>query len=191
MSRIGKTPVVLPKGVEVQVTPGQVHVKGPKGELTQSISKKLEVRVEGERVLVSRPDDERDTKAQHGLARTLINNMIIGVTQGYKISLDIFGVGYRAAMEGKTLVLSLGYSHPIKVDPIPGIEFEVESDNRTKLMRLHVKGADKQLDSQVAADIRKFRPPFAYKAKGTAIKGIHYVGEVRVYKPGKAGKAGK
>ena len=107
MSRIGKTPIVLPKGVEVHVEPGQVRVKGPKGELTQAISDKLEVRVDGDHILVVRPDDERETKAQHGLARTLINNMVIGVTQGYKVSLDIIGVGYRAAKSGKGLTLSL------------------------------------------------------------------------------------
>ncbi len=186
MSRIGKTPIVLPKGVEVHVEPGQVRVKGPKGELTQAISDKLEVRVEGDHVLVVRPDDESDTKAQHGLARTLINNMVVGVTQGYKVSLDIIGVGYRAAKSGKGLTLNLGYSHPIEVEPIEGIEFDVESDARTKLNRIHVMGADKQQVGQVAANIREFRSPEPYKGKG-----IRYVDEVVIRKAGKAGKTGK
>ncbi|MBQ7529427.1 50S ribosomal protein L6 [bacterium] len=186
MSRIGKTPIALPKGVEVSVEPGKVHVKGPKGELTESISDKLEVRVEGGHILVSRPDDERESKAQHGLARTLINNMVVGVTQGYKVSLDVIGVGYSIAMNGKGLTLKLGYSHPINVDPIPGIEFAVEVDNRAKINRIHVSGPNKQQVGQVAANLRELRAPEPYKGKG-----IRYVGEVINMKAGKAGKTGK
>ena len=186
MSRIGKTPITLPKGVDVQVEPGLVREKGPKGELSQAISDKLNVRVEGDHILVTRPDDERQTKAQHGLARTLINNMVVGVTQGYKVSLDVIGVGYRAAKNGQGLTLNLGYSHPIEVAPIPGIEFDVESDARTKLNRIHVMGADKQQVGQVAANIRKYRQPEPYKGKG-----IRYVDEVIIRKAGKAGKTGK
>jgi len=186
MSRIGKTPIVLPKGVEVSVEPGQVRVKGPKGELTQAISNKLEVRVEGDHIVVDRPDDERESKAQHGLARTLINNMVIGVTKGYKVSLDIVGIGYKAELKGKDLIFTLGYSHPIKVDAIPGIEFAVEADNRTKINRVHVSGADKQQVGQVAANLRALRLPDHYKGKG-----IRYLGEVINLKPGKAGKTGK
>lgn len=186
MSRIGKTPITLPKGVDVQVEPGLVRVKGPKGELSQAISDKLNVRVEGDHILVTRPDDERQTKAQHGLARTLINNMVVGVTQGYKVSLDVIGVGYRAAKNGQGLTLNLGHSHPIEVAPIPGIEFDVESDARTKLNRIHVMGADKQQVGQVAANIRKYRQPEPYKGKG-----IRYVDEVIIRKAGKAGKTGK
>lgn len=186
MSRIGKTPIALPSGVEVHVEPGQVRVKGPKGELTQAINSKMEVKIEDGHVYVNRPDDERETKAQHGLARTLINNMIVGVTKGYKVTLDIVGIGYRAAANGKGLTLNLGYSHPIEFPAVDGIEFEVEADARTKVNRIHVKGADKQKVGQVAANIRELRAPEPYKGKG-----IRYLGEVINLKAGKAGKTGK
>lgn len=186
MSRIGKTPIQLPKGVEVFVEPGQVRVKGPKGELTQHVSNALEVRVEDGVVTVLRNSEEREIRGQHGLARTLINNMVLGVTVGYKKILDIVGVGYRAQMSGKGLTLALGYSHPIQIDEIPGIKFEVESDVRAKINRIHISGIDKQQVGQVAADIRELRPPEPYKGKG-----IKYLDEVIIRKAGKAGKTGK
>lgn len=186
MSRIGKLPIDLPKGVDVHVEPGLVRVKGPKGEMSQQIHRDLEIRIEGGTLDVVRLNEERETRGQHGLARTLIQNMVTGVTTGYKVSLDIVGVGYRAAQEGKGLTLALGYSHPVKVDPIPGIEFEVEVDARAKVNRIHVKGIDKQQVGQVAANLRGLRPPEPYKGKG-----IRYVNEVIQRKMGKAGKAGK
>lgn len=189
MSRIGKLPIALPKGVEVFVEPGQVQVvrvKGPKGELTQAVSSDLDVRVESGHVLVARKNEDRETRGQHGLARTLINNMVVGVTEGFKVSLDIVGIGYRAAAAGKGLNLALGYSHPIIIEEIPGVEFEIEADARTKVNRIHVKGIDKQVVGQVAANIRGLRPPEPYKGKG-----IRYLGEVILRKAGKAGKTGK
>lgn len=186
MSRIGKIPVSIPKGVEVSVEPGQVRVKGPKGELTQPISRSLDIRVDGDEIVITRSNDERSTRGQHGLARTLIQNMVTGVTTGYKVSLDIVGVGYRAQANGKGLTLNLGYSHPIEVAEIPGIEFEIETDNRAKINRIHIKGIDKQKVGQVAANIRGLRAPEPYKGKG-----IRYVGERIALKAGKAGKTGK
>lgn len=186
MSRIGKMPIDLPKGVDVKVEPGQVRVKGPKGELTQAIDVNLDVRQEDGKLVVVRQNEERRTRGQHGLARTLIQNMVTGVTDGYKVSLDIIGVGYRATQQGKGLTLALGYSHPVEIEPIAGIEFEVEVDARAKVNRIHVKGNDKQQVGQVAANLRGLRPPEPYKGKG-----IRYVGEVIQRKMGKAGKAGK
>lgn len=186
MSRIGKLPIDLPKGVEVKVEPGQVRVKGPKGELSQPIHTSLEVRVEEGCVRVFRSDDQPRSRAQHGLARTLINNMVVGVSQGYKVSLDVVGVGYRAQQEGNGLRLALGYSHPVVVEPVPGIDFELEIDPRAKVNRIHVKGIDKQQVGQVAANLRGLRPPEPYKGKG-----IRYTTETIQRKMGKAGKAGK
>ncbi len=186
MSRIGKMPIDLPKGVDVIVEPGLVRVKGPKGELSQLIYRNLEVRVEDGKIAVVRCNDERETRGQHGLARTLIQNMVTGVTTGYKVSLDIVGVGYRATQQGKGLTLALGFSHPVEIEPIPGIEFELEIDARAKVNRIHVKGIDKQQVGQVAANLRGLRPPEPYKGKG-----IRYVNEVIQRKMGKAGKAGK
>lgn len=186
MSRIGKMPIDLPKGVDVHVEPGNVRVKGPKGELTQPIDQNLEVRVEDGKVVVARMNEERRTRGQHGLARTLIQNMVTGVTTGYKVSLDIVGVGYRATQQGEGLNLALGFSHPVEIQPIPGIEFKVEVDPRAKVNRIHVMGIDKQQVGQVAANLRGLRPPEPYKGKG-----IRYVQEVIQRKMGKAGKAGK
>ncbi|MBI3925466.1 MAG: 50S ribosomal protein L6 [Armatimonadetes bacterium] len=184
MSRIGKKPITLPKGVDVKFVPGQVHIKGPKGELSQAIDPSLEVKVEDGNVLVLRPNDERRMRAQHGLARTLIFNMVTGVTEGFTRSLQIIGVGYRATQQGKGIQLQLGHSHPINIDPIPGIEFEVEVDNRAKINKVHIRGTDKQKVGQVAANLRGLRPPEPYKGKG-----MRYVDEVVQRKMGKAGKA--
>lgn len=186
MSRIGKLPIDLPKGVDVHVEPGMVRVQGPKGTLSQPVDPNLEIRVEDGHVLVVRKNDARETRGQHGLARTLIQNMVTGVTTGYKVSLDIIGVGYRATQQGQGLLLALGFSHPVEISPISGIEFEVEVDPRAKVNRIHVKGIDKQQVGQVAANLRGLRPPEPYKGKG-----VRYVNEVIQRKMGKAGKAGK
>lgn len=184
MSRIGRKPIELPKGVEVKINGSTVSVKGPKGQLTQDIHSELKVEVSADGVSVTRPNDSRLNKAQHGLARTLISNMVEGVTSGFKRSLQIIGVGYRVQAKGKGLEMALGFSHPVDIEPVEGITFEVEVDNRAKINRLHILGIDKQLVGQVAADIRSIRPPEPYKGKG-----IRYVDEVVIKKAGKAGKA--
>ncbi|RMG68845.1 MAG: 50S ribosomal protein L6 [Calditrichaeota bacterium] len=177
MSRIGRLPVQIPDKVEVKVEDGLVRVKGPKGELQQRIDPRLEVKIEGNLLTVSRPSDERTLRAQHGLARTLINNMVVGVSQGFSKSLEIQGVGYKAEKKGKGLLLALGYSHPIYFVPPEGIQVEVQGP--TKVV---VSGIDKALVGQVAAKIRSFRPPEPYKGKG-----IRYEGEQIRRKAGKAG----
>ena len=184
MSRIGRKPIELPKGVEVKINGSTVSVKGPKGQLTQDIHSELKVEVSADGVSVTRPNDSRLNKAQHGLARTLISNMVEGVTSGFKRSLQIIGVGYRVQAKGKGLEMALGFSHPVDIEPVEGITFEVEVDNRAKINRLHILGIDKQLVGQVAADIRSIRPPEPYKGKG-----IRYVDEVVIKKAGKTGKA--
>lgn len=184
MSRIGKKPISLPKGVEVKVDGGHVSVKGPKGQLSQQVHSELLIEVDADSITVTRPNDSRLNRAQHGLARTLISNMVEGVTVGFRRSLEIIGVGYRVQEAGKGLEMALGFSHPVKIDPVNGITFEVEVDNRAKINKLHVLGIDKQLVGQVAADIRGIRPPEPYKGKG-----VRYVGEVIIKKAGKAGKA--
>lgn len=184
MSRVGKKAIALPKGVEVKVNGSTVSVKGPKGQLSQDIHADLKVEVSASEISVTRPNDSRINKAQHGLARTLISNMVEGVTDGFNRSLQIIGIGYRVQAKGKGLEMALGFSHPVEIDPIEGITFEVEVDNRAKINKLHILGIDKQLVGQVAADIRSIRPPEPYKGKG-----IRYVDEVIIKKAGKAGKA--
>jgi large subunit ribosomal protein L6 len=186
VSRIGKKPIALPKGVEVKIDGGNVTVKGPKGTLSQKIYSELNIEVKDGEIVIGRPNDNRLSKAQHGLARTLVSNMVQGVTEGFRRSLQIIGIGYRVAADGKGLELALGFSHPVKVQPIDGITFEVEVDNRAKTNKLHVVGIDKQKVGQVAADIRSLRPPEPYKGKG-----VRYIDEVVIKKAGKAGKAGK
>lgn len=179
MSRIGKAPIPVPGGVEVSVAEGTVVVKGPKGELRRDLPGSITVRQDGDVLLVERPDDERESRALHGLFRSLVNNMVVGVTDGFRKDLDIVGVGYRAAAPSKTkLDLSLGFSHPVAVEAPDGIEFVVPQPTR-----IEVHGIDKQLVGQVAADIRALRKPEPYKGKG-----VRYVDE-RVRR--KAGKAGK
>lgn len=179
MSRIGKEPIPIPSKVEVQIDEISVRVIGPNGELTQSVGSGLDIRQDDGNVLVERSSDEPKVRALHGTTRMLINNMIVGVTNGWDKVLQIEGVGYRAELQGKDLVLSLGYSHPVKIVVPAGIEFEVDKNSRTVV----VKGADKQLVGQIAAEIRSWRPPEPYKGKGIRYKGEH----VRR----KAGKAGK
>ncbi len=181
MSRIGKRPIPIPPGVTVEIADGLVRVRGPKGELELKVHPKMIVQQVDGTVLVQRPSDERFFKQLHGLYRTLIANMVQGVTEGFRKDLEIHGVGYRAALEGKTLVLNVGYSHPVRIEPPPGITFVVESPTR-----IGVLGIDKQLVGEVAAQIRRVRPPEPYQGKG-----IRYVGEVIRRKAGKAGKARK
>ncbi|MBI5650096.1 MAG: 50S ribosomal protein L6 [Chloroflexi bacterium] len=180
MSRVGNKPVIIPKDVKVQVDGASVNVKGPKGELTQSFNPGLKIAVENGHVIVT-PPAEPTYDALHGLTRALIHNMIVGVTDGFKRGLEIEGVGYRAEVQGKNLVLALGLSHTVTIEPPAGITFIVDKTQRI----LSVEGADKQVVGEFAAKIRTLRPPEPYKGKG-----IHYAGERVRRKAGKAGKAG-
>ena len=180
MSRIGRKPIEIPAGVEVSVADSVVTVKGPKGTLTQKISPIITVKVEGNTVLVERPNDEAQSRSLHGLSRTLISNMVEGVSKGYQKTLEINGIGYRAAKQGKQVVLTLGYSHQVFVDEIPGITIDVPEPNK-----LVISGADKQLVGQFASEVRGKRPPEPYKGKG-----IKYSDEVIRRKEGKAGAKG-
>lgn len=182
MSRIGKLPVAVPNGVNVTINDGEVEVKGPKGELRQHIlSQSVDVKLEDGNVVVSRKGDAKPHRSAHGLTRTLISNMVEGVSKGFRKSLEIQGVGYRANKAGEKLNLSLGYSHPVVFEAPKGITLSVEGTNK-----IHVDGIDKQQVGQVAAQIRELRPPEPYKGKG-----VRYEGEVIRKKLGKAGKAGK
>lgn len=182
MSRIGKLPIAVPSGVTVDVAEATVKVKGPKGELAQHIlANVVEVTRENGSVLVARKNDEKSGRSAHGLTRTLINNMIEGVTKGYRKSLELQGVGYRVNKAGNDLNFSLGYSHPVVYKAPAGITFAVEGTTK-----VHVDGIDKQQVGQVAAEIRNLRPPEPYKGKG-----VRYEGEIVRKKLGKAGKAGK
>ncbi|KQO09800.1 50S ribosomal protein L6 [Agreia sp. Leaf244] len=178
MSRIGRLPIEIPAGVEVKIDGQAVAVKGPKGELALTVANPIEVKIEDGQVLVTRPDDERESRSLHGLTRTLIANQIIGVTEGYSKSLEVVGTGYRVAAKGASVEFALGYSHPITVEPPAGISFSVEGVNK-----LTVTGIDKQAVGEVAANIRKLRKPEPYKGKG-----VRYAGEVVRRKAGKSGK---
>jgi len=184
MSRIGKMPIVLPPGVEVTVDDHKVKVKGPKGELVQDIHPDIKVRLDEGKVLVERPSDERLHRSLHGLTRSLVANMVEGVTKGYERVLEVRGIGYRAQMQGKNLVLQVGHSHPVEVVPKPGIQFEVGQDVNTRQPFVVIRGIDKQVVGQQAAEIRRIRPPEPYKGKG-----IRYQGEYVRLKAGKQGKA--
>ncbi|MBP5314106.1 MAG: 50S ribosomal protein L6 [Eggerthellaceae bacterium] len=178
MSRIGKHPVPVPAGVEVSIDGSTVTVKGPNGSMTRTFQPIIGISLEGAEIVVSRPDDSREAKSYHGLTRTLISNMVVGVSSGFSKKLQIIGVGYRAALKGSDLELQLGYSHPVLVPAPKGITFEVPSPTE-----IIVKGADKEQVGQVAADSRKWRKPEPYKGKG-----IRYEGEYVRRKVGKAGK---
>ena len=178
MSRIGRLPIDVPSGVEVKIDGQAVAVKGPKGELSLVVKGPIEVTVEDGQVLVTRPDDERESRSLHGLTRTLISNQIIGVTEGYSKGLEIVGTGYRVQAKGESLEFALGYSHSITFDPPKGISFEVEGNTKVT-----VRGIDKQAVGEVAANIRKLRKPEPYKGKG-----VRYAGEVVRRKAGKSGK---
>ena len=178
MSRIGRKPIAIPAGVEVTVDAANlVTVKGPKGTLSQKIRPIISVEINGNEINVTRPNDEKEARSLHGLSRTLINNMVIGVTEGYKKELEVNGVGYRVQKQGDTLVMNLGYSHQVFVKEIPGITIEAPGPNQ-----IIISGADKQLVGQFAAEVREKRPPEPYKGKG-----IKYVDEVIIRKEGKTG----
>ncbi len=187
MSRIGRAPITVPEKVQVNWTEGNlVTVKGPKGQLSQQVDPALTLTLEDGTLSVTRPSDSKEHKAKHGLYRTLVNNMVLGVTTGFTKQLEIHGVGYRAAKVGENLVIQVGYSHPVEVQPPDGISLSVDGvDAATKATRVSVTGIDKQLVGQVAAVIRNVRKPEPYKGKG-----IRYTGEVVRRKAGKAGKVG-
>lgn len=169
MSRIGKLPVPVPAGVEVKIDGNTVTVKGPKGELTQTFNENMAISLgEDGSIVVERPNDARENRAMHGLTRSLINNMVIGVSEGYSKTLELVGVGYRAALKGGKLEMTLGFSHPVVVDAIEGITFECPEPTI-----INISGIDKQLVGQVAADIRAFRKPEPYKGKGIRYQGEH------------------
>ncbi|GEE04039.1 50S ribosomal protein L6 [Gordonia spumicola] len=178
MSRIGKNPIAIPAGVDVTVDGQDVKVKGPKGELSLTVSEPIAVAVEENSIVVTRPNDERRSRALHGLSRTLVNNLVIGVTQGYTRKMEIFGVGYRVAAKGKDLEFALGYSHPVPIEAPEGITFAVESPTK-----FSVSGIDKQQVGQISANIRRLRRPDPYKGKG-----VRYEGEQIRRKVGKTGK---
>jgi len=179
MSRIGRSPIPIPSGVDVKIDGRHVTVKGPKGELSYDVAGEITVRQEGDELLVERPDDERENRALHGLVRSMVNNMVVGVTDGYRKQLDIVGVGYRAAAKNPTtLELALGFSHPVVINAPEGVTFEVPSPTRIEIV-----GIDKQMVGQVAANIRSIRKPEPYKGKG-----VRYAGEHVARKAGKAAK---
>ena len=178
MSRIGKLPIPVPAGVDVKINGSHVEVKGPKGTLSLDVAAPITVALDGDQVIVSRPDDERNSRSLHGLTRTLIANQITGVTTGFTKGLEIVGTGYRVTAKGNDIEFALGYSHPILVQPPQGITFTVEGNTKVT-----VSGIDKQAVGEVAANIRKLRKPEPYKGKG-----VRYAGEVVRRKAGKAGK---
>ena len=180
MSRIGRLPIPVPSGVDVTIEGRQVTVKGPKGTLSRALHPDMTLSREDGTLIVTRPTEQKTHKQLHGLTRTLVNNMVVGVTDGYRKGLEITGVGYRAALSGKKLQLNLGYSHQIEIDPPEGITFEVENPTR-----LAVVGIDKELVGQIAAKVRATRKPEPYKGKG-----VRYAGEYIRRKAGKAGKIG-
>jgi large subunit ribosomal protein L6 len=172
-------PIPIPQGVEVRIDGARVTVKGPKGELSRDLDPEMQIDETDGQVVVSRPTDQPRHRAMHGLTRSLVANMVVGVSEGFTKTLELQGVGYRAQMQGQDLVLAIGYSHPVNVSPPPGIEFEVEGTSK-----IIVKGFNREHVGQVAADVRKIRPPEPYKGKG-----IRYAGEYVRRKAGKAGKA--
>ena len=179
MSRIGNAPIAVPSGVDVNVQGSTVVVKGPKGSLSRELVGGISLRKEESQIIVERPDDERQSRSLHGLSRALVNNMVVGVTQGFEKELEIVGVGYRAELKGpNALRLNLGFSHPVDVQAPEGVSFEVPAQTR-----IIVKGIDKEVVGQVAANIRSIRKPEPYKGKG-----VRYLGEKILRKAGKAGK---
>ena len=178
MSRIGNKPITVPAGVEVKVEGNVVTVKGPKGTLTQAFNADMNIKVEGTEILVTRPSESKEHRSLHGLTRTLVNNMVIGVSEGFKKELEINGIGYRATKSGKDVNLNLGFSHPVVVSDNEDIVIEVPAPNK-----LIITGINKQKVGQFAAEVRELRPPEPYKGKG-----IKYVDEVIIRKEGKAGK---
>jgi large subunit ribosomal protein L6 len=179
VSRIGRLPIEVPAGVEVKIDGSYVHVKGPKGELEWTFTPEMTIKQDDGMIVVERPNDQPSMRALHGTTRSLINNMVVGVSKGFERILEIEGVGYRAEMDGKNLVVNVGFSHPVIVEPPEGISFDTDM----KVRQIKISGYDKQVVGQIAADIRKLRPPEPYKGKG-----IRYQGEYVRRKPGKAGK---
>jgi large subunit ribosomal protein L6 len=178
MSRVGKKPIEIPAGVTVVIQGSSVTVKGPKGELSRQFSPKIKIEQQGAELLISRPNDEKESRALHGTTRAILSNMVTGVTKGFEKTLDLVGVGYRAQKQGNKLVLNVGYSHPVEIEPEKGIDIEVPVN--TKII---VKGTDKERVGAIAANIRDVRPPEPYKGKG-----IRYEKEVVRRKEGKTGK---
>jgi len=176
VSRIGKLPITVPNGVEVELNGSNVCVKGPKGSMQREFSSLVDIKKEEDKLVVMRSSDEKIVRALHGTTRAVLNNMVIGVSNGFERILEIEGVGYKAELDGKNLVLSLGFSHPVVVKPLDEIEFDVQEKNR----RIVVRGISKEIVGQVASDIRKIRPPEPYHGKG-----IHYLGEKIRRKAGK------
>ena len=185
MSRIGKMPIPVPGGVKIQIQDNTIIVEGPKGTLTRTVHPEMAIKLEESMIIVERPSDERTHRALHGLTRSLVANMVEGVTNGYQKTLQIHGVGYRATMNGLILNLQVGYSHTVDVTPRPGIQFEVGQDANTRMPFVIVRGIDKQVVGQQAAEVRAIRKPEPYKGKG-----IRYSTEVVRRKAGKSGKAG-
>ena len=181
MSRIGRKPINIPAGVEVKLNGSEVTVKGPKGTLTQSFSPKMTIAQEGAELIVTRPDDQKENRSLHGLTRTLVHNMVVGVTEGFSKTLEVQGVGYRVQKQGKDLVMNLGYSHQVVVSENEDIKIEAPNANT-----IIISGIDKQKVGQFAAEVREKRPPEPYKGKG-----IRYQGEYVRHKEGKAGKGAK
>jgi len=179
MSRIGRLPVTVPQGVTVNIKDNQVTIKGPKGEIAQTFVAEMSIKQENGKLTVERPSDSKQHRSLHGLTRSLLNNMVTGVTKGWEKNLEIVGVGFRAEKTGEKLVLRVGFSHTVEVEPLPGIKLEIDGPSRIK-----VNGVNKEDVGEMAANIRAIRPPDAYKGKG-----IRYVGEIVRIKPGKAGKA--
>jgi large subunit ribosomal protein L6 len=180
MSRIGRMPITVPPGVVVDIKGNEVSVKGPKGELKRTVSPDMKLTLEDGRLLVERPSDEKSDRAMHGLTRSLLANMVEGVTKGFEKNLEIVGVGFRAEKNGNNVNLRVGFTHSVTIKPRPGIALDVDAKN----VNLKVSGIDKETVGQTAAEIRRIRPPDAYKGKG-----IRYTGETVKLKPGKAGKA--
>jgi large subunit ribosomal protein L6 len=178
MSRIGRMPITVPPGVTVKIEGAKVNVKGPKGELSRSLPSDMRISLEGNTLTVSRPSDSKEHRSLHGLTRSLLSNMVDGVSKGFEKGLELSGVGFRAEKAGNNLMLRIGFSHTVEVLPLTGISFVVEAANRFK-----VTGPDKEAVGEMAAEIRAIRPPDAYKGKG-----IRYAGEIVHLKPGKAGK---
>ena len=176
MSRVGNKPIPVPAGVEVAVDEGTVVVKGSRGALTQSFNPDISITQEGNLLRVARPTDQREHRAFHGLTRALLSNMVVGVSEGYRRTLELVGAGYRVQQAGDNVVLQVGYSHPVEIEPLPGLTLTVEGNNR-----VHVEGIDKQVVGEMAAQIRRVRKPNAYTGKG-----IRYAGERVRVKPGKA-----
>jgi large subunit ribosomal protein L6 len=179
MSRIGRLPVTIPAGVQINLNGSEVEVKGPKGVMKKSFSPQIEIVMEEGRLIIKRSSEEQTVRALHGTTRSILNNMVLGVSQGFNKVLEIDGVGYRAEMDGKNLVIYVGFSHPVTVEPPDGINFSADAKTR----QININGYDKELVGQVAADIRKIRPPEPYKGKG-----IHYLGERLRHKAGKSAK---